>query len=490
MDQSELQAEIDALRGTQQVLHAGIDRGGVVHFREPIQLSEPIRLYSGITLEGEGPASRLEAGAGFAGSCLIQFTEIEPGPSARCSGATIRSLALRAPAGSGISAIGASTTPGFKAISNAIRDVYVDAPHGVVLPYAQECLIGGLHSYGPVESIVDITGTCTTIERVRQDGSQLGQGSEPYIGVTGSSGLVLRDVVIEGVGRVGKPGVVLDGCGGAVVDGLRVSPEASGSLDILRLVGCRGVSVRGELRTLSATRRIVVAGSRGVAFEMLPNPQSSLPLSAYLDVDASSYVLIRSLETRYAESLYRLDMAGRLRLDDVILAGVADEGVPGYVARDRVHIAPGPGNLFADPAFAQGDAFWPHPGSTAALTTGPLGGAALELSGLATGNRDVYQDVTIGQEMVGSGAMLSLGVLARVIGPGYLVPMPGGLVGTVKSYYHRISASAGWAMVPATVGPVATGTHHVGWRVYGHDATTRVLLSRPWLGSGPEAWLG
>lgn len=500
MNEAELRALLDACKGTGNLAHvpSGTGGGGLVRFSGRVVLtgSDPLPIYPGATLEGDGPSSLIDA-TGFAGPHAIEFRENAIDPSIRCEKGGVSRLRVELRAGSGQAAIGVSPSKspsGAACFAHecAVRDVEVMGDFGVVAPNFQESTIDGLFSLGAVEMIADLGGHELALRRIRHDGAMIGQSTAPYIRVAGSSGARLENIVIEGLGRSGKPGVLLDGCSGVVIDGLRVTPEASGDLDMLQLVGCKGITVRGEIRTLRASRRISLVQSHAV-FEELPYPADSVGVWDYVIPDDESQLGIGKVSSRYAAGLWRLAMVrDRVRLADVFMPGIAAENVAGYVPRAQgVHLAPGPGNLFADPEFIAGTQYWPHIGSMQVVTeASPHGGQMLHLSAIAAGGtREVSQLVGVPQGAEGAGAIYTLGALVRVVGPGYVYPrLP---TATVKLYPFEVREADGWCLMPPSFIPQGSGLLPVGWRVRGHDpSATHVYIARPWLGPGNEAWVG
>ena len=96
-DAGAIQAAIEVIRGTVSHVNGQLDGGGIVDF--PVgdyRIDAPIDAYSGIRLQGGGPASRLVEGPAFVGSERIRLRAIPGSSQDRYQGGEILNLEFKA----------------------------------------------------------------------------------------------------------------------------------------------------------------------------------------------------------------------------------------------------------------------------------------------------------------------------------------------------------------------------------------------------------
>jgi hypothetical protein len=174
-------------------------------------ISTSILTYGGITLYGEGDASRLYAPSGIAsGRGMIELKgEVNP---TYCSGAVIENLGFESTL-PGVWAIKQATSP----IQNCrFENLFFNTLYGLALDsYAQGCKIDNVFSYGNIERLLYLKGNFNHIGLLDKEGGS-GTTTEPYVEIAAhitnpSTANRIDQLLIESVGHANKTALKLDG---------------------------------------------------------------------------------------------------------------------------------------------------------------------------------------------------------------------------------------------------------------------------------------
>jgi hypothetical protein len=251
-DQASLQALIDA-----RIPPCGVcsnDKGGSVRFSGVISLSSPLKLYSGITLEGVGPDAVLQAAPGFQGTEVISLVGIPAGTARYYANGALRNFTILGPSTGAVAAISVSpaesspTEPSANLTNGILENLIVGAPLGIRLNYAQHFVLRNLQLLAsvPVAQFIELRGNHNLLENIDASQANLVDTSRPLLSIkrswAPSARNTLRTLRVSGAAPSGKRTLLIEDALGTVLEDVsfdEVSAEAP-----LEFRNCSGATAR------------------------------------------------------------------------------------------------------------------------------------------------------------------------------------------------------------------------------------------------------
>lgn len=464
-----IQAAIEAVADQQKTILADRPRTtGVVLIPAGIfRISQPLKLRPGVKIKGEGPASRIVEGPGFAGAGLILIEKAASAVTTWNQWFSVTDLSFESTAATAIKSIATVV------INGTFERLIFSCPRCIILDtYTQKVTIRDIYSFGAVEQIVNIVGNDNIIDTLDKEGAT-GTSTEPYVYVRGSM-VTLRHILLEGTGHVNKAPMRLDTCGHVNIDGYWTELTAYNG-HMIEIVNTVFANITGNhFRLLKAIHKVYVRASE-VSFERISAANDDVPWTDCFDVDADSRVSFRHLESRRGTNTTKLgDLRWKIGTHTSFarsLVGTPNAGLPS----ETQTIALAQGNLLTNPSFEAGMYGWVTNGTA----TPTVSVVASEVSdgrmlrcdwtgGTAIG---LFQNFAITADMIGRELVFSAKVRhesanadSRVQAQAYGAGISS--LGVSGLYYEQTTPGSGWHLLKIVIVPAEAGALSVGIASY------------------------
>lgn len=304
-----IQSAIDVARAYIETI--GQERSVTINVPDGLYaVNSPIKLYSGVTLKGQGPHTRIIQGGSFAGTALVLI-----------SGQNANTYCYR----TGLEDIGFTCTgavwglkasAGIVANSSFRRLVFSSAFCMDFGTYTQACTIEDVWAGGYVDQILHLIGNHNIVRNIDKE-ENTGTTTDPYILVEDSVGgdcvgNVFDHILIEGGTSVNKPLMVFTDAVNTRLENIWLEPTTTNGYGIV-FNNCDVVRI-GSLTAgpVVALAKLDFNNTRNVVIEVLDIDSSEGKLSEFIEVDSTSSVVIDHLRARRQSDIYSLDTAKNL----------------------------------------------------------------------------------------------------------------------------------------------------------------------------------
>lgn len=268
-------------------------------------INATIKLYSGVTLMGDGYQSTLSQATGLTGQIIGLFAS-KASPNDYCQFAGVKDLAFNTSgtvAAIRTKAAGASLTDATGALHCEFKNIFLqDCTFGLILErYTQSCIIDTVFSRGGVDQILYLWGNRNSVSNIIKEGGT-GSSADAYIYIgdnpvfsTGSNnsayGILAKNILLEGAFSSAKYGIELNSAG-VVFDGLWIEPvgapkdafsiSATGSL----------IQMAGYFQTPFTTNNKIKLVDSELVVDRFHTSELGKNVDDVIDMDASSSVII------------------------------------------------------------------------------------------------------------------------------------------------------------------------------------------------------
>ena len=456
-------------------------------------VSEPLRLYSGTWLRGEGPATRLQASSEFKGAAVVTAARQTKAGSKYVTRMTVTDLDIagKRPGLWAVDLCGdADGQDTLVSVQPTLANIAIWTENGLrATVYLQNAEVDNIVYLGLVDRMLWVRGNHNRFHRLDKEGGT-GVSNAPYIlidrhkdGPSQSNRLSM--ILIEQMTHKSKTMIRAEDTIGLQIDNLWIEPTESDGAAV-RLVRSKSFQIKGH--TTHWKSRIVVTDRSFGSIDQTPAHDPQGAITSELEVDATSYVRIGASRLRSVRNALPIDTAARIDtaaiIDEKLL--MQPQGGRSPVVRQMLHSTQ---NLLANPSFETGLHAWGflEPARPAVETVssevGP--GRMLKLVGLRNASTTLVQKVEIPQAWIGR--TLTLSLLVRHQQGGTTSPyIEGAGIERTEDVHGRVDAAAGgWVLTSQTFTLRAAGTLTVGTRITGTAADTQVLLDEARLAFGP-----
>lgn len=310
-DSAAIQAAIDSFKSSNGY---NPDKTKVLFVPEGTYLIETsIKIYSGISIVGEGRKSLFLAGDLLTGQ-ILSFVNAASGNA--CTEIYIDKLGFSS-SGSVWAIKNNAGSFGNSTLSNLV----FDCGYCVSLYSAQSIVIDGLLCKGSkTNQILYLSGNRNLIKNIDKEEST-GSSSDSYVlldnAIGDCSGNILENILIEGTTSVNKYAISLTNASNTIFSGVWIEPTTfNGNISIL-LTNCNYIYFY-DYHTFpySTNNKISVVTSANIVFDTFNCSNEDVSLSDDLVVDSTSFVRIKSLITRRGNNTYILDnLARNIKID-------------------------------------------------------------------------------------------------------------------------------------------------------------------------------
>jgi len=344
-DSAAIQAAVDSVRKT----------GGLVDIPPGTYLiGEPIRLPSGIRLEGAArSATILVARGDFRGDAMLQGDGSQP----FVRGLVIEHMTFQ----------GAGRVAAFSAVSGILeaaqlRDLWLKTNRGLVLDtYTQGAVIENIATCGPIDQILHLRGNWNFIRGIDKECGS-GGSADPYILIDAypggrSTGNHLQGLLIEGDGAPGKTALKLDQAVETTIEDVWWELRKASSGYAIDISGSTGIYIKGFLvHLIPGLSGVRIADSSWVTVEKLNINAKDATIKDYVSVDKSSHLHVREVDSRRGADVLGLGMRENVSVDRVVAMqwlGKDERLAPVFSAPFFV-----PQNMLVNPSFEAGAFGW------------------------------------------------------------------------------------------------------------------------------------
>lgn len=443
-------------------------------------ISEPISFCSAQIIYGDGRGSKIKAHAGFKGKALFMGSKID---NMYISGVEIGYLTFIATGN--IAAISYDETE-LILVNSKIHDIYLDIGHGLIFDnYTQHCQIERIYSYGPVDRLLYLKGNNNFVYQLDKEGGT-GSSKDAYVTIEAhgvgtapqSSGNVLRNILLEGVGHANKVPFALIGASATTVDGYWMECTVTNGY-YLHIENSASVKLSGPHRHGTTRYGKLSLKNSTVEIDTLGTDAEDTSWTNFLTIDSASYLRIKTLYSRRGFNRGTLGMPN-VQIDAYEDRLIWSNGTSGWIAEGRGTPIMGR-NLLLNPSFEMGAFGWSFNGSNIGTDEYIISelGPGLMRHWVASGASSayMYQSLTISAAQVGIPVTLrALVKVARDTGAPLAIPWASGAGVASSTDYVRVSASAGWSVIMATVVPREAGTLQVGVRWVGAQSGDELYI--------------
>lgn len=447
-----------------------------------IVLDTPIKLYSGVAIEGQGISTKITKGASFSGLALVELTG---GSAYYCQDAILDKLAFfgdcLAIADKPI--VGQTLT----VLNCTFSNLYFETTDACVLTqYIQNCVFDGWLSRGLLNRLIHFAGNFNFFRRIEKAGGT-GSTTAPYVKCTRdyagyrSTGNTFEALLIQGGGSPNKTPVILVGAETTTLRDcwVELTPYPSGNVTngfAIELDDCGSVRFDGSLslQVPNYDRHIKVTDTADLQIEHLSITQDDVSIYDTFTLSAS-LVTINTFVTRSNSGALRIDTATTLRVGETILTDIVTNATAGAIRSVKTSYTGG--NFLRNPSFENGTDGWTIGGSGVVTTTLVNSGATLgkALSAVVSPINTaftVYQNVAFLTEHIGHPFTFTALVKTAESG-GYIKPLIYGAGVDVYTTQYNVARYGAWTLISQTFTPVSAGTAQVG--VWCQDLTTALL---------------
>lgn len=473
-DSPAIQAAIDSVKDAGETIESDLtDASKVMLPKSRHLINTPLKLYSGITLEGLGTSTTIGEGASFVGTELITLEGTTYNQNC-----TIKNI------------VGVATTPTVAVIGQNVTNVtrltldniQIDASRGVILDsYTQECRLIDVMSYGLIDLLLHLKGNANYIKGLNKE-SASGSTIDPYVFVENhaggdSNGNIFIRTTIEGTGSANKSGIKLVGVGDITFIDLWLELTATNG-NIIDIVSASGkVSFEGNLTGPSPTNKFKARNAYNIGINYFNTDGVVAPLSDYLDIDSTANITIDNLLSRAGQCAHILDTNRNLTIKENNSRNQMTGGViAGWNSRQHQEDSMGQ-NLFVNPSFEAGNYDWTMPGtySTEEYVNSEVNdGLMAHLVPNANGSYQVYQSYTVTADMVGRD--ITFTGLGKITVAGFLSPFFSGAGVTSSTNNNRVGFGEGWCILSATVRPTSSGALLIGFNIIVATTASHIYL--------------
>jgi hypothetical protein len=528
-DTEAIQQAIDKLKPNFPV--NAMHGGGTLFFPVGTYLiSKPLKLYSFITLQGEGATSILCYSSDFEGEAMVKLSFYEDFHVKVCQAAHIFDLHFSRNHGTDrfIAAIAAEKIPNEphpteapsveKVLNCTFKRLWIRTPFGLVLDtYAQHCHIDTIMGHGNLEQFIELCGNHNLIENLDREGSHETSGearalihlkrfAEPLCvkeeagqcilydwNYKRSSSNTFKHMLLEGSGEGKDTYILLDGAENTVIEDVWAEMVPfTGRL--VHIKDSYATTFRGKTGSTLAEHQIIkIEKSKNTLFETLRTNGDSRPLWEHLDIDAFSNVRVYHAESRLASNLYFRDKLKQVQIDHHVNATVFNDTLrgdtQGLSPNSQLHYLAGQ-NLLRNPSFEMGEFGWiftrrPHSIEYPPSEVGS--GLMASIDNHDAHGIQMLQPIEIPQELVGQ--PLTFTIMGRVEGEGssmhLIIKSEDGSINADLTYAGVSSIVWGWSLLTQTFTPQTAATHYVGVAILGTQV--KAYLDEASLGFGVEA---
>jgi hypothetical protein len=450
----------------------------------------PLKVWSGVWIDGAGHGSTLEAAGDFpAGGAILKSSTEGLSPEGY-GGCTVTNLHVKARGGSGIWAYSHSEMKSVGTLR--AENLWIETPKGFDLtPYTQNSWVKNVLFSGDVDQMLRVKGNFNTFEQLDKEGAT-GSSADPYIEVDAhkagnSSSNHFRSILIEQLTSPNKPLFAANGADELVLEDFWLEPTKTNGYGVI-LDRSRDFQIRGHFSHVGSWGKVAVRNGSWGSIETLNADGEDVPWSSTFEVDASSFLRTGTTFSRRSGNALPLDASSRIEhgvVVDRMLSLFPKAGISA-VSRPRSVAAQ---NLLQNPSFEQGGRGWTLPPGFAvkdfpAAEIGP--GRMLHLAG-GTGTAPVFQEIEISPSWVGH--TLTLSFAGRVAGPGMLTPYVKGAGLDLGQGSFLVSDGDGWVLASVTIQPRSAGKLAVGATFAGAAPASHAYVDEFRLAFGAEGLL-
>lgn len=429
-----------------------------------MEIDSSVKLYSGITLQGQGFSSELKEGSGFVGEQLISLY----GKSNVVDNVKIKDLQLTSTT---VRAIGYDNVVAGYMVNSLFEGLVLNSAQGIILDeYTQATVIRDIYSYGAVDTILFLYGNFNYVENIDKEGNT-GSSVGAYIYLrdltgTGSScnGNELKNILIEGGTSVNKSGIIINNVGHVTIDNYWYEPNFSDGY-MLRVGGAQRVHIKGFFQIPYPNSGKLKIDSTGIVIiENYTAGSAVVPLDSLIEKDSMSVVQFTNYQDRGIYNPYRLEeLLNNFQFGNVISNNLSVAPKLGYSPTQHLIYTSG-SNWLINGSFEAGQYQWTTTADTVSVISSEVDkGLMLRVLWNDTTNGDVLQNITISSEFVGR--ILTFSALVNVTEgneAGFVYPYINGCGISVSNGYNRAYLGSGWQVITQTIEPYSAGTLTIG----------------------------
>ncbi|GJQ44053.1 MAG: hypothetical protein JETCAE03_35510 [Ignavibacteriaceae bacterium] len=429
-----------------------------------MEIDSSIKLYSGITLQGQGFSSELKEGSGFVGEQLISLY----GKSNVVDNVKIKDLQLTSTT---VRAIGYDNVVAGYMVNSLFEGLVLNSAQGIILDeYTQATVIRDIYSYGAVDTILFLYGNFNYVENIDKEGNT-GSSVGAYIylrDLTGTGGSChgneLKNILIEGGTSVNKSGIIINNVGHVTIDNYWYEPNFSDGY-MLRVGGAQRVDIKGYFQIPYPNSGKLKIDSTGIVIiENYTAGSAVVPLDSLIEKDSMSVVQFTNYQDRGIYNPYRLEeLLNNFQFGNVISNILSVAPKLGYSPTQHLIYTSG-SNWLINGSFEAGQYQWTTTADTVSVISSEVDkGLMLRVLWNDTTNGNVLQNITIPSEFIGR--VLTFSALVKVTEGnevGYVYPFIDGCGISVSNYYNRAFLGSGWQVITQTIEPYSAGTLTIG----------------------------
>ncbi|OQY76149.1 MAG: hypothetical protein B6D44_00150 [Ignavibacteriales bacterium UTCHB2] len=435
-------------------------------------IQSPIKIYTGITLKGQGVASQLVEDTGFTGEQLIEFTGI----GNYVDDAKIKDLQLMTTT---VRAIGCGLST-LDVVNSIIENITLYAVQGIILDeYTQGCIIKNIFSFGAVDTLLFLYGNANYVENIDKEGGSTGNSVGAYIylvdlsEVGGScNGNELHNILIEGGTSANKSGIIIREADEIIINNFWFEPNNSDGY-MLRIEGCANIQIRGYYHTpTTIANKTKIDSTKMVTIDNFSIDADAYPLVNYLEKDELSTVVLKNFEYRGYATPFDLDkLNSGIIIENIYNKLLYTFPLTGYDHRLKFNNASG-SNWLINGSFESGIYEWNYittaPDTISIVMSEIDKGLMLKYRKITeNGESGVYQNVTIPADFIGQKLTLSAFVKVESDSSvGYAFPFINGCGITYNNGYNKASTDSGWQIISQTFEPQSAGALQIGVGFY------------------------
>lgn len=444
-DTAAIQAAFDAFKNTGSAFP---NRSKIIFFPEGTYLVGSLSVWSGLTLQGEGPNSVLKAsGTGIGQILSLSLT------SGFCTQAIVQDLGFYARG-----SVWAIKAAAGIMLSCHLRNLSFDCVYCVNMDgYTQSCIFDTLLSTGPVDQIFRMQGNRNYIKNINKELNS-GSSSEPYIYISShasgrSDGNIIVDLLLEGGGSVNKTPIVFNGFSGSI-NGCWVEYVAATNgyaydftdTTVVMDALCRiNLTFGWKAKLTNSTINFLDYDFSGDDF----------PVQEHIEIDSNSQVRFRNIKTRKDQGTY---IVPNITKKVFFQSHETQTSVTGHSPFSSLRYTGA--NLLVNPSFDAGIYGWLVTGAAGgtfdAIDSTFAGGKMLRLTNAGNVSKIIYQNVTISAGQVGIPVTFTIAV-RNVNNDGQVTLFSSG-AGVSSSTGIHITKGSEWQLLTDTVIPTAAGT--------------------------------
>jgi len=421
-------------------------------------ISSSLQVTSGQQLYGEGRKSLLKQTTGLTGQLIDLY-----GISGYCNEVIIENLGFET----------SGTVWAIKASAGVIgqglfKNLIFNCGYCLSLAtYTQSCVVDTLLSVGPLDQLLHFKGNRNYIIHLDKEGST-GSSSDPYVLIENhaggkSNGNVIDDVLIEQATSANKYPVKFDGVEKLEFLNYWIEPTNTTGYGIY-VANSTFVHIGGYYQTpYSTNNKVKIENTTQVIFDYFDGNSENVPLSALLEIDSASSIIIESLQLR------RMWEAVRADYPNVLVRQFVNQ-TANDVAATQTPIRPlvFGGNMLQNPSFTAGTYGWSDFSSGTGTVTTPASdlnsGVMLQIDYGTSGIRVIGQQFTITADMVGHPFTLSGWVkVVAGLSTGWIATYVSGGGAPGANGNDRVYINEGWQFISSSFTPQSAGTVRVGF---------------------------